>query len=661
MRNQWNDADAPGDDDVLGQCAYGSRLLGSQPSLVLHGGGNTSVKSTSVDVLGVAVDVLYVKGSGWDLASIEPAGFAPLRLDRMRALIGARELRDTQMMNEFRCALTDAGAPDPSVESLVHAYLPHAAVQHSHADVIVTLTNLADGSARVREVFGDSVVVVPYVMPGFDLVRAVDKAWSASAHAGTVGMVLLGHGLVTFGATTREAYGRHIELITIAEDYLGARAALPAHDAASGSGAPPLDDVGLAELAALRAEISAAAGKPMIVTRHRDHRVAAFVARGDLGDITQRGPATPDHIIRTKQKPLVGTDVGRYIAEYRDYFERNAARSRDPLTMVDPAPRVVLDARLGMLTVGRRARDADICDDIYRHTMDVVERGELLGGYRALPEADLFDVEYWDLEQAKLRRGGTPPPFAGQVALVTGAASGIGRACAAALLRAGACVVGLDLSADITTAFDGPEWLGVPADVTDADAMARALRLGVERFGGLDTVVVSAGIFPESETIAGLHMDQWRRAMAVNVDAAAALLQATHPLLAQAPAGGSVVLIASKNVPAPGPGAAAYSASKAALTQLGRVAALEWASDGIRVNMVHPDAVFDTGLWTQELLAQRAAKYALSVEDYKRRNLLRAEVSSATVADVVLALCGPTFGRTTGAQVPVDGGNDRVI
>ncbi len=358
---------------------------------------------------------------------------------------------------------------------------------------------------------------------------------------------------------------------------------------------------------------------------------------------------------------MVGTDVDGYVQGYRDYFGRNASRSADELAMLDPAPRVVLDDRLGMLTIGQRGKDADIADDIYRHTMDIIERGELLGGYRALPEGDLFDVEYWDLEQAKLRRGGTPPALAGQVALVTGAASGIGRACAATLLSAGACVIGLDLSADVAGTFSGAEWLGVPTDVTDAEAVRRALTAGVERFGGVDILVVSAGIFPESEPIAKLHMEQWRRAMAVNVDAVAALLQATHPLLAHAPSGGSVVLIASKNVPAPGPGAAAYSASKAALTQLGRVAALEWAADGIRVNMVHPDAVFDTALWTPELLEQRAAKYGMSVHDYKRRNLLHAEVSSDIVSRMVLSMCGDAFSRTTGAQVPVDGGNDRVV
>jgi rhamnose utilization protein RhaD (predicted bifunctional aldolase and dehydrogenase)/NAD(P)-dependent dehydrogenase (short-subunit alcohol dehydrogenase family) len=656
MRNRWNDEEAGRHPGLLDECAYGSRLLGSDSNLVLHGGGNTSVKATSVDVTGREVAVLYVKGSGWDLAKIEPAGFAPLRLDRLRELLEVHRLSDAQMMNELRCALLDAKAPDPSVESLLHALLPFPAVQHSHADALVTLTNLDDGEKRIREVCGDSVVVVPYCMPGFDLARLCARLWPEQAHAGTVGMVLLKHGLYTFGASTREAYARHIELISMAEDYLDCNAPLP-----STVGTPALPEVSLSELAVLRRRISDAAGTPMIVSRHTDQRIAAFVARDDLATLTQRGPLTPDHVIRTKRVPMLGRDLDAYVREYHAYFAEYESRGRVPLTMLDPAPRVVLDTELGLLTVGRRAKEADIAHDIYRHSMDVLERGQLLGGYQALPAADIFDVEYWELEQAKLRRTGSPPPLAGQVALVTGAASGIGKACARALLDAGASVVGLDVADSVHTALAGPEWLGVPADVTDPPAVAAALRAGVERFGGLDLLVVSAGVFPQSQPIAKLDPSAWRRTMAVNVDSVADLLRACHPLLAQAPAGGRVVLIASKNVPAPGPGAAAYSASKAALTQLARVAALEWAADGIRVNIVHPDAVFDTGLWTDEVLAERARRYGMSVADYKRRNLLGREVTSATVAQMVTQMCGDAFACTTGAQVPVDGGNDRVV
>jgi NAD(P)-dependent dehydrogenase (short-subunit alcohol dehydrogenase family) len=329
--------------------------------------------------------------------------------------------------------------------------------------------------------------------------------------------------------------------------------------------------------------------------------------------------------------------------------------------MLDPAPRVLLDPAFGMLAAGPTARDADVAAEIYRHTIDVVTQAEAVGEYRALPEADIFDVEYWELEQAKLARAGSRAPFAGEVALVTGAASGIGRACVLALRSRGAAVVGLDLNPDVVHTVNAADFLGVPVDVTDTAAVDAVVQLGVERFGGVDMVVAAAGVFPPTQQLAGLDPQTWRATMAVNVDAIAWLFSRLHPLLALAPRGGRVVVIASKNVPAPGPGAAAYSASKAAVTQLVRVAALEWAADRIRVNAVHPDAVFDTALWSDEVLRERADRYGMTVAEYKRRNLLGMEVTSALVGDLVATLCGDAFAATTGAQVPVDGGNERVI
>jgi rhamnose utilization protein RhaD (predicted bifunctional aldolase and dehydrogenase)/NAD(P)-dependent dehydrogenase (short-subunit alcohol dehydrogenase family) len=656
MHNKWNEADAAAFDGPLGECVYGSRLIGSDPSLVLHGGGNTSVKAPFVDITGRSIDTLWVKGSGWDLGSIEAAGFTPLPLERLAELVELETLSDPDMMRELSSARLDPGAPQPSVESLLHALLPYRAVQHSHADVIVNLTNLADGEARVREVFGPRVVVIPYVMPGFDLARAVREIWPAEPGGEIIGMVLLNHGLFTFADTTREAYERHVELISLAETWLDANAPEPMVKV------DPLPEVDPVEVARLRQAISTAAGKPMVMTRHTDPAVCRFVRRSDLATVASQGPLTPDHVIRTKRVPLVGTDLDGFLADYRAYFERNADRARTQITMLDPAPRVVLDPTLGLLTIGATAKDADIASDIYHHTMPVIERSsDHLGGYVALPEGDLFDCEYWDLEQAKLRLGGARPEMAGMVALVTGAASGIGKACAAELLKRGAAVIGLDRAETVVDAFTGPAWLGIACDVTDPDAQAAAVAAGVERFGGLDVLVPAAGIFGASQPIGSLDRADWRKVMAVNLDAVADLFALAHPLLALSPVGGRVVVIASKNVPAPGKGAASYSASKAALTQLVRVAALEWADDGIRVNAVHPDAVFDTGLWTEELIAERAARYGLTPDQYKRRNLLHTEVSSATVAGVVAELAGGRFAATTGAQIPIDGGSERVV
>ena len=656
MENRWRDTEAAAFEGPLGECVYGSRLLGADPFLVLHGGGNTSVKGPFKDITGRTVDALYVKGSGWDLATIEAPGFTPLPLDRLQDLLALERLSDPDMMRELSAARLDPAAPQPSVETLLHAFLPYRAVQHSHADVIVTLTNLADGEARVREVFGDAVVVVPYIMPGFDLARAVVTIWRDQHHDGITGIVLLNHGLFTFGSTTKRAYDRHIRLITTAERWLEGHAPWSGSDTRALPAACPL------QLAGLRRRISEAAGKPMIMTRHTDASTARFVLRPDLESLATRGPLTPDHVIRTKRHPMVGTDVDGYVADYRRYFDENRHRARTELMMLDPAPRVVVDPALGLLTVGETAKAARIAADIYHHTMPVLERSENhLGGYVALPAGDLFEVEYWDLEQAKLRRAGSPPEFAGMVAVVTGAASGIGRSCAAALLSKGCAVAGLDLDESVGEVFTGAAWLGVPVDVTDPAAQQAALHLTVERFGGVDIVVAAAGVFGRVESIGDLDTAGWRSIQAVNLDAVATLFAAAHPLLADSPVGGRVVVVASKNVAAPGRGAASYSVSKAAVTQLARVAALEWAEDGIRVNIVHPDGVFDTGLWTEELIKERATAYGMTAEQYRTRNLLSVEVSSSRVARLVTEMCGSTFAATTGAQIPVDGGNERVV
>ena len=387
-----------------------------------------------------------------------------------------------------------------------------------------------------------------------------------------------------------------------------------------------------------------------------------FAQRGDVREISQRGPATPDHILRTKRLPLLGRDVGAFAAAYREYFTRNVSRAKEAKTILDPAPRIILDPEFGLGSIGRSAKEAGIAHDLYSHTIDVILRAEALGGYRALSEEELFEFEYWDLEQAKLRRAGKPPVFAGEIALVTGAASGIGKACVESLRKRGAAVIGLDVDSQIANATDSqPDFLGLKCDITSEHDVAAALERAVRTYGGLDMLVLNAGVFPASQPIEKLATEEWRRVFAVNVDANLTLMRECYPLLKLAPSGGRVVVIGSKNVAAPGPGAAAYSASKAALTQLARVAALEWGSAGIRVNTLHPNAVFDTAIWTDEVLKARAESYGLSVEEYKRNNVLKTEVRSSDVAELAAEMCGPTFAKTTGAQIPIDGGNERVI
>lgn len=657
MRSLWSEDEAAGFPGDLGLRVYTSRLLGREASLVLCGGGNTSVKIQERNLVGDEEIILYVKGSGADLARIDESGFSPVRMAHLLRLAKLPSLSDARMVNELRTHMTRASAPTPSVEAILHAILPHRYVDHTHADAVIAVSNAPSGESRLREIYGEAVVVIPYVMPGFDLARLCAERFPAEAGPRTEGMVLLSHGIFSFGESARESYERMIALVTRAEEYLARRAAwsLPAPTARP-EAAPRRR-----EIASLRQAVSRAAGFPLVLSVSDDARFLAFARRPDAAAISQRGPATPDHVICTKRLPLLGRDVEGYAAAYRRYFEEHAPSAREQKTMLDPAPRAILDPELGCCAAGRSAREAAEVLAIYRHTMDVIERAELLGGWRALSARDLFEVEYWDLEQAKLRARGEPPPLAGEVALVTGAASGIGRACADSLLARGAAVVGLDLDPAVERPAAGPGFLGLVCDVTSPEGVGRALEAGVRAFGGLDILILNAGIFPGGRRIESLADEEWRRVLSVNLDANLSLLREAHPLLRLAPAGGRVVAIGSRNVPAPGPGAAAYSASKAALTQLARVAALEWGAEGIRVNVLHPDAVFDTGIWTAEVLEARARSYGMTVEQYRKRNVLGTEVRARDVAELAAELCGPLFARTTGAQIPVDGGNDRVI
>ena len=656
MKSLWNDAEAGKFSGPLGPRVYTSRLLGRDKSLVLHGGGNTSVKLAENDLFGEQDEILYVKGSGWDLETIEPAGFAPVKLDYVRRLASLSALSDPQMVNELATHVLRAGAPAPSVETILHAILPHKYVDHTHADAVLSVSNSPDGDKRIRDIYGDKVVVIPYIMAGFDLATYCAREFPKQKTRNTVGMVLLSHGVFSFAADAKESYELMIELVSMAEKYLAAQKAWRVGPPPAAASAFKREDA-----AKLRNEVSNAAGFPMLCRCNDAPNFLGFARHPDVARISQGGPATPDHVIRTKPLPMLGRNVEGFSSSYKNYFDRNSKKAKEPKTMLDPAPRMALDREFGLASFGRTAKDVGIVEDLYEHTIDVILRAEALGGWVALADKHTFDIEYWDLEQAKLKKAGSPPAFAGEVAIVTGAASGIGKACAEALLKRGAAVVGLDLNPAIEGLWKRPDFLGLVCDLTNERELSKVIDKTVKHFGGVDMLILNAGIFPASQAVQDIGSDMWRKAMTVNVEANLLVMQACHALLKLAPRGGRIVVIGSKNVPAPGPGAGAYSASKAAMNQLARVTALEWGKDGIRINSIHPNAVYDTALWTDEVLASRAKAYNLTVEQYKKNNLLKTEVSSKDVAELAAEMCGPLFAKTTAAQVPVDGGNERVV
>lgn len=659
MQSLWNDQDAAQWSGVLGQRVYSSRLLGMDKALVLHGGGNTSVKITEANIFGEDENILYVKGSGWNLATIEASGFTPLRLAPLVRLLTLDSMTDEQWLNQIKSAMVNVNAPSPSVEALMHALLPHTYVDHAHPDAILAIGSTPGGAERLKEVYGNTVVIVPYTRSGFPIARLCAERFAAEANDETIGMVLMNHGLFTFGDTAQVAYERMIHLTTQAEEYLDTNGAwtiaLPDMQNA-------VDQPVRHELAALRNEVSDVAGFPLIVSLHSDAQSLNFAKRDDIAEVSQQGPSTPDHVIRTKNRPQLGIGtVQEFRESYERYYEAHASRIEQSLTMLDPVARVILDPAYGMITTGRTARDTRIASDIYRQTMDVILRATALDEYRALSAEEIFDVEYWSLEQAKLHLRQSQPVLTGEIALVTGAASGIGKACVESLMERGAAVVGLDINPAITDIFDSDAYLGIVCDVTNEEQVAQAFETTARQFGGLDMLVLNAGIFPGGCRIESLQTADWRRVLNINLDSNVIIMREAYPLLKQAPRKGRVTIVGSKNVPAPGPGAAAYSASKAALNQLARVAALEWGPEGIRINSVHPHAVFDTGLWTDEVLQSRAAHYGLTVEQYKKNNLMKVEIRSRHVAELVAEMCGPLFEPITGAQIPIDGGSDRVI
>ena len=679
MQSRWNDTEAQdfvsryaklGINEDVALRTYTTRLLGSDPKLVLHGGGNTSVKTSAKDMLGEDVDVIHIKGSGWDMGNIEPAGLPAVRLAPLRKLRALDRLSDEDMVNYQRINLLDSTAPNPSVETLLHAFLPHKFIDHTHSTAVLALTDQPDGEAVVREVYGDKVAYVPYTIPGFALAKSVADVFDKNPKV--EGLVLLQHGIFTVGDSAKQAYERMITFVTMAEERLGrqrkARAAakLPANIASLAEIAPILRGA-----VALDKNAMAGTAKRQILNFRNTKAVLDYVNGAGVARYSQQGVVTPDHTIRTKNWPLVvpapeagkleewskavNAAVDGFVAHYHDYFARNNEKSPQKKKELDPLPRVILVPGVGLFGVGASAKDAAIASDIAENTVDVITDAEAIGEYKPISEYDMFEVEYWSLEQAKLGKS-NEKSLARQVAVVTGGGSGIGAATAKAMAAQGAEVAVLDRDLDAAKAVAkkiGGKALAVQCDVTDPMNVRAAFDAVVSAFGGVDIVVSNAGAAWQG-TIGKVDDETLRKSFELNFWAHQSVAQHATRIMQAQGTFGCLLFNTSKQAVNPGKDFGPYGLPKAATLFLVKQYALDHGKDGIRANAVNADRI-RTGLLTDEMVAARSKARGLSEADYMSGNLLKREVTAEDVADAFVYLATAT--KTTAAVVTVDGGN----
>ena len=680
MNTLWSDSDAlsfitryaeKGVSRDLALRVYTTRLLGHDPRLVLHGGGNSSVKTVMRDLLGDEVEVLCVKGSGWDMGNIEPAGLPAVRLEPLRRLRALAKLSDEDMVNAQRGNLLDSAAPNPSVETLLHAFLPHKFVDHTHAISVLALTDQPDGEALCREVYDGRMALVPYIMPGFALAKKAAEIYERDP--AVEGLILLKHGIFTLGEDAREAYERMIEMASLAEARLArgrrnvfAAAPLPQAVAPVAAVAPLLRG-----LCAIENDHATGRAKRQVLCFRSSPEILNYVNGADLARYSQQGVVTPDHTIRTKNWPLVvpAPESGRlevwrqavaaaidaFAGRYCAYFDRYNAHEKKPRVALDPRPRVVLVPGLGFFGLGASHKDAAIAADIAENTVAVVTDAEAIGCFQPIEESDMFDVEYWSLEQAKLGKA-AEKPLARQIAVVTGGGSGIGAATAKALGAAGAEVAVLDRDLSVARAVAaaiGGAAIAIQCDVTDAATVAAAFDRVAEVFGGVDIVVSNAGAAWQGR-IGEVEEATLRRSFELNFFAHQTVAQNAVRIMRAQGTGGCLLFNTSKQAVNPGRDFGPYGLPKATTLFLMKQYALDYGAEGIRANAVNADRI-RSGLLTETMIAERARARGVSQQDYMSGNLLRREVTAEDVAHAFVFLAQAR--TTTAAVVTVDGGN----
>lgn len=676
MKSRWSDAqfqavlqaaEKDGQNIDLATRVYTTRLLGSDPELVLHGGGNTSVKTEMQAMDGSVINAICVKGSGWDMGTIEAPGLPALELGPLAALAELDAMTDVEMVREQRRLLLDPNSPNPSVEAILHALIPAKHVDHTHANAIVSVTNQPGGEAMTRALFPESIIV-PYVMPGFDLAKTCARYLAENPNA--TSMVLIKHGIFTWSDDARKAYDDMIALVDRAEQHLAKGAAKPFTPVTL-----PKALAGPADIAPiLRGSLAQDTGlegmpKRLVLVHRTSEEILHFCNADNLASLVSRGNATPEHVIHIKRTgvalpaPEVGDlygfaqtvrhAVSDFQGQYAAYFARNNERAGGGLTMLDASPRVFYVPGIGVFAAGKSLKAANVAADVVEATINVITKAEGVDAFDALPEEDLFDLEYWSLEQIKLAKV-AEQPLSRQVAVVTGAASGLGLEVAKALKAQGADVAMMDITADkLAVAAKAVGGFAVPCDVTDEAEVTQAVQSIAQHFGGIDILISNAGAAFQGALVE-LESDDFRKAFDLNFWSHHFMARAVVQVMEAQGTGGALVFNISKQSVNPGPDFGPYGTSKAALMALMKQYAVEHGASGITSNGVNADRI-RTGLLTDDFVTARSAARGVTPGDYMRGNLLKREVLASDVADAFVHLVKAR--TTTGAVVTVDGGN----
>ena len=644
----------------LGERVYTSRLIGLNPDLVMHGGGNTSVKVERTNLFGETEQVLHVKGSGWDLDTLEAPGLPGVRLDPLCKLRALSKLSDEDMVNVQRNNLLDSSSPNPSVETLLHAFLPHKFVDHTHATPFLILANLPQAREVCREIFGDKLAVVPYIMPGFALAK---KAVQVFEKDPTVeGLLLLNHGHFAFGQTAKESYEKLVEHTNAVAHYFKLK-----KSTSIGERRPAKDIHFLPALRGLIAEMTLPKEAPMPILNLRNHKnVISFFKRKDLSLLEKRGMASPDHVLRTKGKPLflrsadltttgIRKKLLAFKSSYEKYFERQSNKISEPKKILTTDPKHAWIENIGVLGIGVSAKAASAAADLAEQNLRVRAIGEDSGGFYPLKEKDMFECEYWSLEQAKLGKG-QPPRFQGSVVVITGGAGTIGLATAKAFSKLGANIILVDQDKDALKSCSKElgEWdVTYSCDITKKGSAEKVMEHAIWCFGGVDILVSNAGN-ATSGAMLSLEDKKLRKAFELNFFSHKAFAIEAARVMKQQNRGGQILFNISKQAINPGANMGAYGLPKATTMFLMRQLALELGSDKIRVNGINADRI-RSGLLTDEFIKTRSSARGISEAVYMQGNLLHQEVEASHVADGFIALA--KMDRTTGHVLTIDGGN----